>query len=301
MRLFCAKLIVSVLTLLPFGLGQAAGAPLDAVAFTDHYVAAITEALPGATLTSTAPLRMSLKTEAGQIGEIFLENPFADYCADPAALDDIVATHIASIVASLERHAALGNEIDLNAVLPMVRALDWIEARAHQVRRAGGDRGSETFHEPFAGPFVVVYAMDLPQTIQYLRHADVERLGLAPDALRHRAMLNLTRRAAEITADMIEGGNVVLFEFGDDLASSLLLIDKIWSTDAIRFEGEFVVAVPDRGTLLVTSSENPAGLAQMREISARVMAGNTYRLSDTLLVHRDGRFEVFDGAPSPAQ
>lgn len=291
---FYAQVFALVLSLLPFEHGHAEGGKMDAEQFTSHYVSAFTTALPDTPVKRDGPLRLTVKTATGQVGRVFLENPYSDYCADPDALEDIVQTHVRSIVQSISRYAAEGSGVDLDEVLPMIRARDWIEDRGRQVRRAGGRHGSETFHEPFVGPLVIVYAMDRPDTIQYLRHLDVERLDVEPATLKAKAIENLARRVPDFRAATIRGGNAAVFEADDDLASSLLLFDGIWSREAFQFGGDVVVAVPERGTLLVTGSDNAAGLAHVRDIAAKITNGSPYGLSDILLVRRNGRFELFE-------
>ncbi len=291
---FFGKLCAVLFLLLSIGHALAGEPVMEDERFTRHYMAALTTAMPEATMTLVAPLRLTVTVNTGKVVQVFLENPFSDYCRDRDALDDIVQTHIASLIDAVARFAAKGDAIDLDVVLPMIRGRDWLDARLTQLRSAGATRDVETFHEPLAEHLVLVYAMDLPTTLQYLRHIDLEKLHLAPEVLRARAMANLAQRVSEFKIHTLLGGNAAMLETGNDLESSLLLFDRLWTHEALQFGGDVVIAVPARGKLLVTGSTNAAGLAQVREMAADIIADNPYGVSDVLFVRRGGRFEMFD-------
>ena len=155
---FFARLVVCLLLLFPIGHARAGEAPMDADEFTSLYIAVITRVVPDATVQRNGALRLTLKTAQGQTAQIFLANPFSDYRRDPEAMEDIVATHVRNMVQSIASFARDGGAIHLDQVLPMIRGRDWVEARARQVRQAGGGPGSETYHVPFAGRLVIVRA-----------------------------------------------------------------------------------------------------------------------------------------------
>jgi len=80
---------------------------------------------------------------------------------------------------------------------------------------------------------------------------------------------------------------------GGNYEASLLLIDDIWSSGQIQVNGDIVVAIPTRDTLLVTGSRSRSGLKLVRELTAKFKSQGPYELTDTLFRYRDGRFTKF--------
>jgi uncharacterized protein YtpQ (UPF0354 family) len=77
--------------------------------------------------------------------------------------------------------------------------------------------------------------------------------------------------------------------------ASLLLLDWIWRDVRMVVKGDIVVAIPTRDVLLVTGSQDPEGLAKVKQIVADASNRGTYRLTSKLFVYRDGRFDEFTG------
>ena len=108
------------------------------------------------------------------------------------------------------------------------------------------------------------------------------------------ALANLDRLLPKIEMNLIEEG-FAWFSAGGDYEASLILFDGLWNGGKIAMDGDIVVAIPAKDMLLVTGSRNERGLAVMRELAAEY-ARESYRLTDTLFVYRDGRFERFGGS-----
>jgi uncharacterized protein YtpQ (UPF0354 family) len=70
--------------------------------------------------------------------------------------------------------------------------------------------------------------------------------------------------------------------------ASLLLFDRVRDKQALGIEGEIVVAVPSRETLLVTDSSSAAGMARIAKAATETKS--PYTLTDKLFVRRDGMF-----------
>jgi uncharacterized protein YtpQ (UPF0354 family) len=72
---------------------------------------------------------------------------------------------------------------------------------------------------------------------------------------------------------------------------SLILADFFWSGGQIKVDGDPVVAVPAKGALFVTGSNNAAGLKRLLAVAIELATG-PYGPSSALFVRRGGRFEV---------
>jgi uncharacterized protein YtpQ (UPF0354 family) len=136
---------------------------------------------------------------------------------------------------------------------------------------------------------VIVYAEDDAARMRYLTSRD--DLDVAREELRAIAIANLRRLLPKIEISQKDDINIV--SAGGDYDASLLLLDELWSGDRIKVQGDIVVAIPARNVLLVTGSQDRAGLRTVRTRVAKVTAAGPYALTRLLFVYRGGRFKKF--------
>jgi uncharacterized protein YtpQ (UPF0354 family) len=112
--------------------------------------------------------------------------------------------------------------------------------------------------------------------------------------LRKLAVQNLMRLLPKAKMENI--ADVTSITVGGDYEASLLLFEHLWSSGKINgqieVKGDIVVAIPAKNVLLVTGSRSRKGLQVVRELAAKEVQG-PYRITDTLFVYRDGRFQRF--------
>ena len=146
--------------------------------------------------------------------------------------------------------------------------------------------------EHLCGDLWIVYAQDLPERMVSIKGSELPELGLAKADLFELATENLRRimPSAECHGD----GPWYVLSAGGDYTASLVLFDGVWEQLADSVEGEIVAVVPARDTLLFTGSESAEGLKAIREQAAHVVTTGNYVVSDTLIVRRGGRWEVFN-------
>jgi uncharacterized protein YtpQ (UPF0354 family) len=152
----------------------------------------------------------------------------------------------------------------------------------------GATRADSVF-EPLNDELVVLYAVDTGKELRFLMKNELEPAGLKPGELRALGVANLRTLAPNI--QLPKGAEYSLITAGGIYASSLLLAPQIWSGSTVKVDGDIVVAVPARNLLFVTGSRTPGGIAKVREVAARALRESPNRLTDTLFVLRDGKFE----------
>ena len=159
----------------------------------------------------------------------------------------------------------------------MIKDRQWLD-ELHNTLKARGTP-QQRLAERYNNELVIVYAQDDPNRMRYLTIQ--EDFGLSREALRALAIDNLKRLLPKI--EILVYDEIMLVSAGGDYEASLLLIDEIWTGGQIKVDGDIVVAIPARDTLLVTGSRNRAGLKRMRELTAKAMAQGPYELTDTLV------------------
>lgn len=239
--------------------------------FTELFARAVRESLAGAIAEVVSPLHLLVTVEDGTRMTVYLENAWRDFTVDPEMGESIVERLLRAM-------PARASEPGLEGVVPLVKDERFI-------REAG--RMVAVKAEPLAADLWVVYAQDSPDRFQFLP-ADFE---VDLEELRQRALENL--RALLPPVEMHGGGPVFMLTAGGNFEASLLLLDALWDELAGHVEGEPVVAVPSRDVLILTGSASPEGIAQARELVARVTATGSHLVSATLLVRRAGAWMEF--------
>jgi len=252
-------------------------------AFTQEFARALARTRPSANVSVAGDLKLMIKETDGLVRNIQLNNAYNEYKLDPQRFGDLVATFSAIFSQSASKEAGL----DRNRIIPVIKDRQWLD-ELHNTLKAKGV-AQQHLADRFNDELVIVYAQDDPNRMRYL--TTQEDFGLSREELRSLAIANLKRVLPKI--EMGRVGDVALMSAGGNYEASLLLIDDIWSSGQIQVNGDIVVAIPTRDTLLVTGSRSRSGLKLVRELAAKFKAQGPYELTDTLFRYRDGRFTKF--------
>jgi uncharacterized protein YtpQ (UPF0354 family) len=251
-------------------------------AFTQEFARALARTRPSANVSVAGDLKLTIRETDGLVRNIQLNNSYNEYKLDPQRFDDLVAT-FSAIFSQPSKEAGL----DRTRIIPVIKDRQWLD-ELHNTLKAKGV-AQQHLAERFNDELVIVYAQDDPNRMRYL--TTQEDFGLSREELRSLAIANLKRVLPKI--EMGRVGDVALMSAGGNYEASLLLIDDIWSSGQIQVNGDIVVAIPTRDTLLVTGSRSRSGLKLVRELTAKFKAQGPYELTDTLFRYRDGRFTKF--------
>jgi uncharacterized protein YtpQ (UPF0354 family) len=182
-------------------------------------------------------------------------------------------------------------KVDRSRIIPVLKPRLWVDGVLQAQRtQTTAAQSPEFLTEPFNMELTVVYAEDLPSTTHFLMGRD--EVGDRAQ-LRNLALGNLRRLLPEIEMQP-DGDGIFRISAGGVYETSLLLVDAIWSSGQLKVDGDIVVAVPDRGVLLVTGSRNRPGIARLHAMAAELATG-PYALTSALFVRRDAKFVKFEG------
>ncbi len=258
--------------------------PLAPVEFRGEVERAIAAAHPELSLEAPSDLQLRVLDAAGKTKmTLFLDNAYEEYLRSPEGLQEVVTRYVASLLEASELRA-----VERAQIVPVIKDNAWIAESIAAVKERGGEGPAAYVTESYNAQLTILYAEDRPNQIRYLIPQNLEELGLTAAELRPLAVENLRRLLPEI--ELHRSSSVTRITAGGSYEASLLLLDEVWNGKIVPVEGEPVVAIPTRDLLLLTGTETPGGLAQLREIASKSMAGSSYRLTDTLFVRRDGRF-----------
>ena len=200
-----------------------------------------------------------------------------------AAIDGFAAA-FADAAGQMSAEQAGTRPLDADTLLPTVRTRAYLEQAFASIAASGDDAKGPVFATLNEELAVMLYA-DLRTSIRMINHGDLEDLGLSEEEAFNRAMENLGPRLAELGAEFTEG--VMVMSCEPELQPALMLLDGLWDATGEHLAGDPVVGLPCRDLLLAAGSDDPAGLAKLREIVAGVAADAERPMTTTLFVLRD--------------
>jgi uncharacterized protein YtpQ (UPF0354 family) len=216
----------------------------------------------------------------------FLGNAYAAYEQSPKDLDAIIAAHLDAAPAGDEQDAATRRA----NILPVVKTAMWLSASMKQLESAGMPNNNPFLTEPLTSELILVYVEDKPDAMSYVSEIDLQALEVQRESLRALSLENLRRLVPDINVEGTNGRYGVRLDGNYD-ASMVFLADE-WR-NRVEIDGDPVIAIPAREELLVCGSNDPDGIASLRNMAAQIMAQSPYGLSAQLYTWRDGALTVF--------
>lgn len=264
---------------------------LSEEAFVEKVLEEFRSKAPGQKVRIAGELHLEIETSDGEEIQVFLHNAYKSYRAYPDTRDEIIEIYTSAWTSPA---VASEHEFDAARIVPVVKDAYFIAGLRQSVlsRRANLDDWEEPAHEALNRELMIVYAEDSETTMRFISEQDLEALGFDATNRLERAVKNLKALLPPLEAQ--GGAGIYLLSAGGDYETSLLLFDSLWESGQLEVKGEIVAAVPARGLLIVTGSEDAQGLQSMKAIVAEASAVEAYPLTDRLFVYRDGRFVVFE-------
>lgn len=282
------RLLQSLLAAIGLSTGCTKSEFISPTEFTAEMSEAMRQAKPDLKVVTVRDLELSVTTADGRPSTSFLHNAYDLYRQDPKGKADVIKRFV---TAGLESIDTIRDGVDRMRIVPVIKDRPWLE-ESRQVRLGRGAKElPEQVYEDFNADLVILYAEDSPKNIRYVTPKDLELSKIEREDLRALAKENLMRLIPKIERHGSNG--LYMITAGGDYEASLLLMDSIWTDLQNDIQGEVVVAIPTRDLMLVTGSQFPQGLAKMKQMVIDASSKGSYRLTQKLFVHRNGRFEEF--------
>ena len=179
-------------------------------------------------------------------------------------------------------------------LVPLLRPQELMQVPRERVPAADSHEVRWDLFTRFCGPLVVVYALDAGARFYYVTSMErLNELGYEAQGLLAQAVENLGKVLPEVRAYSSEGSCIQLCA-GGDYEASLLLMDDVCDGLAEQVAGDLVACVPARDLIFLTGSEDPGGLADLRQRVKDAQVQPASELWQGLMVRRDGRWHAFD-------
>ncbi len=258
--------------------------------FTLQYVAALHQASPDWKVEMVKDLELNISNKAGKESTVFLDNAYDSYKQDPASKDSVIQRYISSgreLIESMQSSSAL----DKTKIVPIIKDRPWLQETRQAMIDRGAKKVPDYVYDDLNPELVILYAVDSPQSIQYLTPAELEKAKIDHKDLRALAIENLKRLIPKM--DRVGGKGFYLLTAGGDYEVSCLLLDSIWNQGQFPVDGDIVVAIPARDMLIITGSKDPQGLEKMKGLVEKTYNSGAYRLTKQLFVFKGGKLETF--------
>ncbi len=256
--------------------------------FEQRFVAQLKKTLPEWQVVQKGKGELEVGPPGQTPQAVFRDNALRQAQLAPAETDAVIARHIAALQGT--RAIDTAQPIELARVVPIVKDRGWSEGVARTLAQRGGKPPKPLFQEPLNDALTVHYAEDAPERLRYLTEADLAAWATRPEALRALAQANLRRELTDL--QVRRGNGLAMLTAGGTFEASLLLLDFLWTEEQIGLPEPWVVAVPARDLLLVTSQSNPAMVERLRDIAQRAHRESAYALTPELFVRREGKWVV---------
>jgi hypothetical protein len=218
----------------------------------------------------------------------FLHNAWLEYSSAPGA----------SRAALLEKYVSVlvvsGHEIQKLWEVAATRLCACVRSRYHLVSLDINSRGSSTsvprpLSKHWHRDLDIVLMYDFGPSLSGVTADAAEPWGQTLDAIFERAQANMA--ALERPSWKPLGNGVFQLLSDVSFEESFVLVADIWTS--LDVQGAPVVALPNRGVLLATGTDNPAGLSRLLAEARRSMQERPWPLSATLLQRAGGGWHVF--------
>jgi uncharacterized protein YtpQ (UPF0354 family) len=277
---------------LSFGCSKAT--VLDPGKFTNEYARYLRQHLPDSTVEIVQDLELKVTPLGRPSSAVFLDNAYAEYRNSPKSKADIIKKFAG---AALETVSNVDSSlVDRTRLVAVIKDRPWLKEIQQSLAARGAKKPLEMVHEDLNSDLIILYAEDSAKNMRYITPSDLQKAHIDQSELRALAIENLKRIIPKIERHGANG--LYMLAAGGDYEASLLLIDSIWIDMQNEVHGDVVVCIPTRDLLIVTGSDDFAGIEKVKQIAQKAWAEGSYKLTPKLFVYRAGKFSEFASAPS---
>ena len=242
---------------------------------------------PDKTVVMPGNDEINLISSDGSRTQIFIHYVLAECHRDPDNRPEIVERYLRGLS---PESSDLGQPVSHSDVVVLIRDSAYCDFIA------GDDRSVRPRH--LIADLWVVYAADRPQSTTVLLVKDMAGLGVSSADVESLGKQNLGRLVNDLETTSYGDWFSLVSKSSEYLAGTILL-DYVWEQLGALVEGDLVVAVPARDTVIFTGSSNVAGLRLLRETADSVFKNGDHVISTTLLRRVGDTWKLLSCGPKP--
>jgi uncharacterized protein YtpQ (UPF0354 family) len=263
-----------------------AGELISEQAFTTRYAQTVEATIKGAKATVSGALTVEISSPGQDELTANLDNAYRAYTSEPDRLDEVIKEYVLAITNLYDQMDAAPRP---DRLFPVVRDLAFI-AEASKPHQGKGDQEIATM--PLAGDLGIMFAFDLPNSMQFADKGEVNKLEADHAKLMLFAIRNFERNLPE--PEINDLGAVAVLSGSGAYGSSLLLSEAFWAKQNFKFRGNLVAYVVSRDLMIVTGSEELEGLAVAEKFAAEWIVDQPYPISVNPVERKNGKWQPLD-------
>lgn len=215
----------------------------------------------------------------------YIDNAYMAYQAHPDSVHSIISRYMDATTELYTSQKAITID-NIIAVIKPVEYLDEVKAMNKDGKSAA------MITEQYNDQLIIAYAQDNKNNIAYLTEDDFKTLSISRDSLKSIALSNFSKILPNIQR---QGGNgLYMLTAGGDYEASLILLSSIWTAENMPVDGDIIISIPNRDMLMITGSNNKAGISKMKGIAAESYKTGTYPISDRLYKWTGKKFILYE-------
>ncbi len=217
-----------------------------------------------------------------------IDNTFKEYLAEPDSIQGILHKRI---LVAVELYGTR-EDIQETKIIPIIKPVEFLEDIKNVANKMGAKKEVEGVYEKYNDQLIIVYAEDAKNSIRYLTNDDLRTLSISKDSIKAIAIKNLSNLLANIQRDGSNG--TYMLTAGGNYEASIILLNNIFSKESLPVNGNFVIAIPNRGMLLITGSNDKEGIEKIKELSKKLFETGSYQVSEYLYKWNGKIFEKYN-------
>jgi len=256
--------------------------------FTKLYAEALKQRLGSAEveISGLGELRVSIPGNEIKY-ECWLGNAWLECSQYPEKRVQVCNRYLDNFVRNLNKPDPPLSLKDAHLIVPVVKSTEYIDNLPVQA-----DGTKPVAAEHLAADIWILYARQTQDSIKFLRQDELSTLNMTMSEIRAVAVSNLRQKLPELRIYGEESIHIISAD--SNIEAALLLIDKLWESEKIKVTGDVVAAIPCRGMLIVTGSEDHEGIEKVRAVVDKMYRNEPYGISTTLLVRKGGKWGRFE-------
>jgi uncharacterized protein YtpQ (UPF0354 family) len=257
---------------------------LSEAEFAQRFLAGIEEAHPDAAIDITSDLSFTLNPRRDNEYHVDLVRLYGMYQMDPERLDVLIHLHTASVTEALSLACV---NLTADMLVPLVRSASDLEVFDT----------ATTIADPLTNELTIVYAFDMPHTLKYLTTDLLEKLGIAREDVKARAIANVELQMDKAVIDLHEG--VVLVSSESISPTSLLFVPAFWQQGVFADMPNIAVIVPDRDIVIAFDADSQEAILGAASVAAEIIAQSSAPMSKEVMLIKADPNAVEAATPPP--
>lgn len=255
--------------------------------FTKEYFDSLTNRFPAAKFTMIDDSTIQSKFQDEDI-RISVDNAYKEYQNEPDSLREILSRYLNVTSEAYNPKEA----ISINGIIPIIKPVSYLQDIKNAASKMGATKDVEGVYERYNDQLIIVYAEDSKNSIRYLTKEDLQSLSINKDSLKQLSIRNLDRLLINITRQ--GGDGVYMLTAGGNYEASIILLNNIFTKESLPVDGDFVIAIPNRDMLLITGSNDKAGISKIKEVTKKLFETGNYQVSAYLYKWNGYIFEKYE-------